>query len=159
MRLRTSAVGKIEIERFDGNIKLIIHSARPGSVLGQNAKNLENINLLIKKTIKKRDIKILIDVVEVEDFALDPMIVAQDIARRIEQRESYRFVQKSALSAAQRRGATGAKITIGGRLNGADISRKQTIGFGKLPLSQLSSKIEYGYATAKTTYGQLGIKV
>ncbi|AHI54153.1 30S ribosomal protein S3 [Spiroplasma sabaudiense Ar-1343] len=158
-KLRNAAVSKIEIERTKKEIKIIIKSARPAIVLGQEGKNIENIVLEVKKTIKDRTANIKIDVVEIKNPDVDATLVAQWIGEQISNRASFRTVQKLAIRKALRAGAKGIKTSVSGRLGGVEMARTEGYLEGSVPLSTLRSDIDYALYEAKTTYGQIGVKV
>ncbi len=157
--LKKAALSKVEIERTKKDISLIIHSARPGMVLGDAAKNLEVLSKKIKIAIKKRNMKIKINVVEIRKPELDANLVAQSIAQQIVNRMSFRSVQKLAIKKAMRSGAKGIKTSVAGRLNGVDMARTEGYLKGNVPLATLRSNIDYASTEALTTYGQIGVKV
>ncbi len=158
-KLHNAGISEIELKRQNNNVCVFIHSSRLGLILGQKGKNLEAISLLIKKTLKNRNYIVKIEVVEERNPAVNAQILAYEIAYKIANRENYRTVQQESIRNAQRLGVLGIKITIGGRLRGADIARGSTLSYGKLPLSTLRAKLNYGFAVSKTTYGQIGVKV
>ena len=114
---------------------------------------------MLKKALKRRDYHIEVEVKEVKNSGLNAQLVANELAHRIANRENYRNLQRQAVKNAIRLGAKGIKITVAGRLNGADIARKEHIHEGKIPLSTLRADIDYGFCESLTTYGQIGVKV
>ncbi|AHB36767.1 30S ribosomal protein S3 [Spiroplasma apis] len=157
--LKNAAVSKIEIERTKKEIILIIRSARPAIVLGQEGKNVENIVLTVKKTIKERNAAIKVNVVEIKNPDVDSRLVAQFIGEQITNRASFRTVQKLAIRKALKAGAKGIKTSVSGRLGGVEMARTEGYLEGSVPLSTLRSDIDYALYEARTTYGQIGVKV
>ncbi|AGR41608.1 30S ribosomal protein S3 [Spiroplasma taiwanense] len=157
--LKNAAVSKIEIERTKKEITLVISSARPAIVLGQEGKNVENIVLNVKKTIKDRKAVIKVKVIEIKNPDVDAKLVAQFIGEQITNRASFRTVQKLAIRKALKAGALGIKTAVSGRLGGVDMARTEGYLEGSVPLSTLRSDIDYALYEARTTYGQIGVKV
>ena len=155
-KLKNAFVSRIEIERTKDTLNLIIRSARPGAVMGQEGANIKVlIEALIKMTKKKVNVKVL----QVANPNLDATLVAQKIASELEARKSFRTVQKRAIIDAMKSGAKGIKTLVSGRLGGADIARSEGYAEGVVPLHTLRSDIDYSHAEAMTTYGKLGVKV
>jgi len=157
--LNDSAVSKIEIERTKTQITLIIRTARPAIVLGAEGKNIENIVLTVKKTMKDRKIKVEVKVVEVRNPDTDAALVARWIGEQISNRASFRTVQKLAIRRALKAGAKGIKTQVSGRLGGVEMARTEGYLEGAVPLSTLRANIDYALYEARTTYGQIGVKV
>lgn len=157
--LNNALVSKIEIERTKKEINVVIRSARPAIVLGQEGKNIDNIVLTVKKTIKDRNANIKINVVEVKNPDIDAALVARFIGEQISNRASFRTVQKLAIRKALKSGAKGIKTAVSGRLGGVEMARTEGYLEGSVPLSTLRSNIDYSLYEAKTTYGQIGVKV
>lgn len=155
-RLKNAAISKIEIERVAGNIKLNIHSARPGIIIGKRSKELEELKAEIYKLVNK---DVAINIIEVRKPDLDAKLLSESIAFHIERRVNYRRAMKEALNRALRSRAKGVKIMVSGRLAGADIARSEKYHQGRVPLHTLRAEIDYGFAEAKTKYGILGVKV
>ncbi|MEG0685686.1 MAG: 30S ribosomal protein S3 [Erysipelotrichales bacterium] len=155
--LKDGAVSKIEIERFKDKIDLFIHTAKPGVIIGKGG---EGIEALKKKLVRKfKGKKIQINVVEVKNPDLDAQLLAYSIAEQLENRASFRTVQKRAIQRAMRSGAKGVKTLVSGRLGGADMARSEGYSEGNVPLHTLRADIDYANAEAMTQYGLLGIKV
>lgn len=153
-------VSKIEIERSSKDVNVIIHSARPGVIIGKGGAGIEEMKKNIsRKFVKDKTIKVNINIKEVSKPNMDAELVAQQIKFDLEKRVAYRRAMKQSLGKIQRSGALGVKITIGGRLNGADIARSETLVSGKIPLHTLRANIDYATQRANTTYGVIGIKV
>lgn len=155
--LKGAAVGRIEIERSKNRVEVIVRTARPGVVIGNNGENIEALkNKLVKLTNGKN---INIKVVEIANPDCDATLVAKSIAEQLEQRASFRTAQKKAIQKTMRAGAKGIKTMISGRLGGADIARSEGYSEGVVPLHTLRSDIDFAIAEAATTYGRLGVKV
>lgn len=157
--LDKAAVSKIEIERTKKEITVIVRSARPAMVLGQDGKNVENIVLTVQKTIKDRKANVKVSVIEIKNPDVDAALVARFIGDQITNRASFRTVQKLAVRKALKAGAKGIKTAVSGRLGGVEMARTEGYLEGSVPLSTLRSDIDYALFEAKTTYGQIGVKV
>lgn len=157
--LKEAFVSKIKIERPSGKIVVKILTARPGIVLGQGGENVANLEAYIKKNIEGKDADIKVEVVEIENADLDASVVAQMIARQLENRANFRIVQKKAIRQTMQSGAKGIKTKISGRLNGVEMARAEGYTEGNVPLHTLRADIDYALAEALTTYGLLGVKV
>ena len=159
--LKEALLSHVEIERAkaDKSFKLIVmvFVARPGVVIGQDGKNINTIKEELKKLTKASDVRV--DVVEVKNPDLDATIVAQSIARQLEERASFRTAQKKAIQRVRRAGAKGCRTLVSGRLGGADIARSEGYKEGIIPLHTLRSDIDYAQCEAATQYGRLGVKV
>ncbi len=157
--LKDAFVSKIKIERTqENNVTVKILTARPGIVLGQGGENIAKLENEIKK-IEGKDTEIKIEVAEVENPDLDAQVVAEMIARQLENRANFRIVQKRAIRNVMQAGAKGIKTKISGRLGGVDMARSEGYTEGNVPLQTLRADIDYALAEALTTYGQLGVKV
>jgi len=157
--LNDGAVSRIEIERTKKEITLIIRTARPAIVLGAEGKNIENIALAVRKTIKDRKMKVVVKVVEVRNPDTDATLIARWIGEQISNRASFRTVQKLAIRRALKAGAKGIKTQVSGRLGGVEMARTEGYLEGAVPLSTLRANIDYALYEARTTYGQIGVKV
>ena len=159
--LKDALLSHIEIERVKTDkgykVTVMLFSARPGVIIGQKGEKVD----LLKSKLNKiyGDSEIRIDVVEVKNPDLDATIVAQTIAKQLEERASFRTVQKKAIQKTRKAGAKGIKTSIGGRLGGADIARSEGYREGVVPLHTLRSDIDYAAVSAATQYGRLGVKV
>ncbi len=151
-----AGVSKIEIERYANRVKIHIYTAKPGMIIGKGGAGIEALRQEIAKKTGKN---IFINIVEVKHVDVDAQLVAENIASQIERRVSFRRAMKQAISRAMRFGALGIKTGISGRLNGAEMARKEHYNEGNVPLHTLRADIEYGFAEANTTYGKIGIKV
>ena len=154
-RLYTSGVSDIEIERATDRVKITIHTAKPGIVIGKGGAEIEKI----KKELKQyTDKKLLVDIKEVKRPDRDAQLVAENIALSLENRMSFRRAMKSAMQRTMRAGAKGIKTSVSGRIGGAEIARSESYSEGTIPLQTLRADIDYGVAEADTTYGKLGVK-
>ena len=151
-----AGVSKIEIERYANRVKIHIYTAKPGMIIGKGGAGIEALRQEIAKKTGKN---IFINIVEVKQVDVDAQLVAENIASQIERRVSFRRAMKQAISRAMRFGALGIKTGISGRLNGAEMARREHYSEGNVPLHTLRADIEYGFAEANTTYGKIGIKV
>lgn len=152
-----AGISKIEIERTSNKVRVIIHSARPGIVIGKRGAEIEKIRQELLKKIQDREIEILVE--EVRRPELEAQLVAENIAMQIERRVSFRRAMKRAVTLVMRFGAQGVKVQCSGRLGGAEIARSEWYRVGRVPLSTLRADIDYGFATAVTKYGTIGVKV
>ena len=161
-RLKKSFLSHVEIERintFESGYSVVVsvHVVRIGEVIGQQGDNIKKLTAELAKIVKTGDLKL--NVVEVKNPDLNANIVAQQIAKELEERGSFRIVQKRTIQRVRRAGAKGIKTLVGGRLNGAEIARREGYKDGIVPLHTLRSDIDYAHAEAHTTYGRLGVKV
>ncbi len=156
-QLKHADVARVEIEKAGDNIKITIHSGRPGFVIGKKGQEIDVLRRKITKLTGKKDIEISVQ--EVKNTDLDATLVAKNIAEQLEKRVSFKKAMKRSSGNTMRAGATGIKICCGGRLNGAEIARKEWVRVGSVPLHTLRADIDYGFAEAKTTYGIIGVKV
>ena len=156
-RLKECLISHVEIERIKGKINVSIFTARPGMVLGQEAKNIKELKTAVNKLVPGKDVNL--SVVEIKMPDLDATIVAQDMAKALEERASFRSVQKMAIRKVLKAGAVGCKTMVSGRLGGADIARSEGYKEGVVSLHTLRQDVDYALAEASTTYGKLGCKV
>jgi len=152
-----AGIPRIEIERAGNSVKVIIHSARPGIVIGKKGAEIEKIKQELSKMFKDREIEVTVE--EVRRPELEAQLVAENVAQQIEKRVSFRRAMKRAVALVMRYGAQGIKIQCSGRLGGAEIARSEWYRVGRVPLSTLRADIDYGFATAVTKYGSIGVKV
>jgi small subunit ribosomal protein S3 len=157
-RLKDAAVSTIEIERAANRVNVTIHTAKPGMVIGKGGAEVEVLRKELSKMIDPRK-RVHININEVKKPDLDATLVAENIARQLENRISFRRAQKQAISRTMRAGAKGIKTLVSGRLGGADIARSEGYSEGTVPLHTLRADIDYGTAEAHTTYGRIGVKV
>lgn len=155
-RLKDAAVSRIHIERPAKTARITIHTARPGIVIGKKGEDIERLR---REVSRMTGVPTHISVNEVRKPELDAQLVAESIADQLERRIMFRRAMKRAVGNAMRLGALGIKVTVSGRLNGADIARSEWYREGRVPLHTLRADVDYGVATGKTTYGVLGVKV
>ncbi len=155
-KLAQASVSEIRIERPARNARIIIHTARPGIVIGKKG---EDIDKLRSEVAKMMGLPVLISVEEIRKPELDSYLVAMNIAQQLERRIMCRRAMKRAVANAMRLGAQGIRINVSGRLSGAEIARTEWYREGRVPLHTLRADIDYGFAEAFTTYGVIGIKV
>ncbi|RZK98140.1 MAG: 30S ribosomal protein S3, partial [Methylobacterium sp.] len=155
-QLKQAAVSKIVIERPHRKCRVTIHSGRPGVVIGKKGADIEKLRKLVN-TMTKADVTI--NIVEVRKPEIDAVLVADSIAQQLERRVAFRRAMKRAVQSAMRLGAEGIRINCSGRLGGAEIARQEWYREGRVPLHTLRADVDYGVATAFTTYGTCGIKV
>ncbi|MFH0856559.1 MAG: 30S ribosomal protein S3 [bacterium] len=163
LKLRNASIDKIEIERSVDNLNIILHSAKPGLIIGRSGAGVEELkNEIQKKVLNKfclQKIKINLNIQEVKNPALSSSIVMQYVIDDIEKRIPFRRTMKQAIAKVEKAGAKGVKIVVSGRLNGAEIARTEKLIFGKIPLHTLRADIDYSRGTARTMYGAIGVKV
>lgn len=155
-RLYSAGISNIEIERSPEIVKIIIHTAKPGFVIGKQGAEIEKLKLEIAKLTTK---KVLVDIKEIKRLDRDAQLVAESIAAQLESRISFRRAMKSTMSRSMKAGVLGIKASCSGRLGGADMARTEFYSEGTIPLQTLRADIEYGFAEADTTYGKVGVKV
>ena len=158
-RLADAAVSKVEIERAAKRVNVSLHTAKPGMVIGKGGSEVENIRKELVKLTGRKANEIHINIVEIKKPDLDAKLVAEGIARQLENRVAFRRAQKQAIQRTMRSGAQGIKTQVSGRLNGADIARAEGYSEGTVPLHTLRADIDYAWEEADTTYGKLGVKV
>ncbi len=155
-RLYSAGVSRIEIERASDRVKVIIHTAKPGVVIGKGGAEIEKLKNDLQKKLDK---KLIIDIKEIKRPDKDAQLVAENIAAQLENRVSFRRAMKSTMSRTMKAGALGIKTSASGRLGGADMARAEFYSEGTIPLQTLRADIDYGFAEANTTYGKVGVKV
>ena len=153
--LYSAGIPKIEIERDNAKVRIFLHCARPGVVIGKGGTEIERIRLVVEKMIGK---PVALNIVEVKSPDMDAQLVAENIAQQLEKRIAFRRAMKNAMGRAMRMGALGIKVQCSGRLNGAEIARVEHYHDGTIPLQTLRADIDYGFAEAATTYGRIGVK-
>lgn len=154
--LMSSGVSRIETERSKNRLKLTIHTAKPGMVIGRGGSGIDEIKNKLKKFTDKR---LDININEIRQPDLDATLVAENIAAQLERRIAFRRAMKQSVGRTMRLGAKGIKIMCSGRLGGAEIARSESYREGSIPLHTLRADIDYGFAEASTTYGRIGVKV
>ena len=155
-KLKNSSISKVELERTAETFVVNIHTARPGIIIGKRGEEIENLKKSIEKIVKGTA---QINIKEVRKPDLDAKILAEGVAQQLEKRVMFRRAMKRTVQSALRQSAKGVRIEVSGRLNGAEIARTEWYREGRVPLHTLRSDIDYGVASAHTTYGICGIKV
>lgn len=155
-QLAQSSVSRVETERSKNRLRLTIHTAKPGQVIGKGGSGIEEIKNSLKKITDKR---LDINIMEIRQPDMDAQLVAENIASQLERRIAFRRAMKQSVGRTMRLGAKGIKIMCSGRLGGAEIARSESYREGSIPLHTLRADIDYGFAEANTTYGRIGIKV
>lgn len=154
--LKPAGVPKVEIERDAKRVRINIHCAKPGIVIGRGGSEIEKLKAVCEKKFGK---PVSINIIEIKQPDLDAQLVAENIAGQLERRISYRRATKQAIGRTMRLGAKGIKVQCGGRLGGAEIARSESYHEGTIPLQTIRADIDYGFAEAHTTYGVVGVKV
>lgn len=155
-RFKPAAISKIVIERLTDKLKIKIHSARPGIIIGRHGQDIERLRQDLAGIVKH---EVAVDIIEVKSPATDAQLISENVALQLEKRIAFRRAIKRAIEQAIASGIKGIKISTAGRLGGAEMSRRETYKQGKLPLSTLRADIEYGFSEALTTFGLIGVKV
>ncbi len=158
---KQASIADVEIERSDNDIKIIILTSRPGILIGRGGSGIEDISKFVKREFfSAKRINIKIDIKEIRNFETNASIVGQQVAEQLEKRVPFRRVLKSMLDQVEKnREVKGVKIEVSGRLGGAEMSRKEWLSRGTIPLQTLRADIDFARATARTTYGAIGVKV
>jgi small subunit ribosomal protein S3 len=151
-----AGVSRIEVERFPGKVKVVVHTAKPGILIGRKGESVKKVRQDLEALTGK---KIDLEIKEIKAPDVDAFLVAQNLAGQIERRVSYRRAMKRALQQAMRQGALGIKVEVQGRLSGAEMARTVWLREGRVPLQTLRANIEFARAEALTTYGRIGVKV
>ena len=155
-RLSQAGISRVIIERKAKKVTIVIHTARPGIVIGRKGQQVDQIRDELQ-TVTGRDV--YIEIQEVDKPEMDAKLVGEHIARQLTQRVGFRRAMKKAISSAMRRGALGIRVECGGRLGGAEMARRETYREGRVPLHTLRADIDYAQVTCRTTYGTIGVKV
>ena len=151
-----AGISRIEIERTNKRIKLTIHTAKPGMVIGRGGAGIEDIK---KAMTRFTDKQVDVNIAEIKQADMDATLVAENIAGQLERRISFRRAMKQCMQKSMKAGALGIKTAVSGRLGGADMARTEFYKEGTIPLQTLRADIDYGFAEADTTYGKIGVKV
>jgi len=151
-----AGVPKVEIERFADKVRIHIHCAKPGIIIGRQGAEIEKLRTQLEAMMKKQ---VFINILEVKQPDMDAQLVAEKIAHDLEDRVSFRRAMKQSIGRSMRLGAKGIKVKVSGRLAGAEIARSESYHEGTIPLQTIRADIDYGFAEADTTYGKLGVKV
>ena len=155
-KLAAAAISDTEIERTSDKIKVIVHTAKPGVVIGKGGQEIEKLKAEVQKLTTK---KVNLEIKEIKRPENCAQLVAENIAQQLENRVSFRRAMKSCMGRTMKSGAKGIKAMVSGRLGGADIARSESYSDGTIPLQTLRADIDYGFAEADTTYGKVGVKV
>jgi small subunit ribosomal protein S3 len=155
-KLGQAGISRIEIERAANKVKINVHTARPGIVIGKRGAGIETIKKDLQALTQN---EVYLNVVEVRKAEIDAQLVAENIATQLERRIAFRRAMKKAVQTAQKFGAKGIRVACSGRLGGAEMARYEWYREGRVPLHTLRADIDYGFAEAKTTYGKIGVKV
>jgi len=155
-RVYQAGVSKIEIERAASKVRIRMHTARPGIVIGKKGVEIEKTKKDLEKMIKR---DVILDIQEVRKAEVDAQLVAENVATQLERRVAFRRAMKKSVTSAMRFGAQGIKIACAGRLGGAEMARREWYREGRVPLHTIRADIDYGFAQAFTTYGVIGVKV
>ena len=155
-RVYQAGVSKIEIERAASKVRIRMHTARPGIVIGKKGVEIEKTKKDLEKMIKR---DVILDIQEVRKAEVDAQLVAENVATQLERRVAFRRAMKKSVTSALRFGAQGIKIACAGRLGGAEMARREWYREGRVPLHTIRADIDYGFAQAFTTYGVIGVKV
>ena len=158
-RLEKAAVSRVDLERAGDKVKVTIYTARPGIVIGKKGADIDVLRSDLERVAKVAKGQVNVDVIEVKRPELDANLVAQSIAEQLEQRVAFRRAMRKAVQSARKAGAKGIRIQCSGRLNGAEMGRREWYREGRVPLHTLRAVIDYGTSTARTTMGACGIKV
>ena len=157
--LYSAGVPKVEIERDTKRVRINIHCAKPGMVIGKQGAEIEKLKAVCAKKLGKDVNEVFINIIEIKQPDLNATLVAQSIAQQLERRVAFRRAVKGAIRNTMRLGARGIKVMVSGRIGGAEIARSETYKEGTIPLQTIRADIDYGTAEAATTYGRLGVKV
>ena len=154
--MKLAGIPKVEIERSNAGVKVFIHCAKPGMVIGRGGSEIEKLRAALEKMTGKA---VSVNVVEIKNPDLNAQLVAEAISEQLEKRVAFRRAMKQAIGRTMRLGAKGIKISVSGRLGGAEIARSEHYHEGTIPLQTLRADIDYGFWEANTTYGKIGVKV
>jgi small subunit ribosomal protein S3 len=154
-QLSHAGISRIEIERYTKKLRITIHTARPGIIIGRRGQEVERLKKLVQS---KTDKTVQINIQEIKQADLDAQLVAENIALQLENRASFRRTLKRAMQSTMQNGAEGVRIAVSGRLGGAEMSRYEWYRDGRVPLHTYRADIDYGFAEARTTYGVIGVK-
>jgi len=151
-----AGVSKIEIERYPGKVKVVVHTAKPGVLIGRKGENVKKLRTSLEEMVGK---KIDLEIKEIRQPDMDAYLVANNIAEQLERRISYQRAMKRAIQQSMRQGALGVRVEVGGRLSGAEMARSVNMREGRVPRQTLRADIDFHKTEAQTTYGQIGVKV
>jgi len=156
MEAPKAGISRIEIERFPGKVKIVVHTAKPGVLIGRKGESVKRLRQQLETSVGK---KIDLEIKEIKAPDLDAFLVATNIAEQLERRISYQRAMKRAIQQAMRQGALGIRVEVGGRLSGAEMARVVNMREGRVPRATLRADIDYYQTEALTTYGRIGVKV
>jgi small subunit ribosomal protein S3 len=151
-----AGISRIEIERFPGKVKIVVHTAKPGILIGRKGENVKKLRAKLEELVGK---KIDLDIKEIKTPDLDAYLVAKNVADQLQRRISYQRAMKRSIQQAIRQGAEGIRVEVSGRLSGAEMARSVNMREGQVPRQTLRADIDYALAEAGTTYGRIGVKV
>src|SRR5918992_2504642 len=154
-RLSDAAVSRVELERNANQVIVTIHTAKPGIVIGRGGQKVDELRTELEKMSGRR---VRVNIIEIRQPELDAYLVARSVADQLERRVAFRRAMKQAVTRTMQRGARGVKITVGGRLGGSEMSRRETEKDGRVPLHTLRADVDFGQAEAATTFGRIGVK-
>lgn len=154
-RLSDAAVSRVELERNANQVIVTIHTAKPGIVIGRGGQKVDELRTNLEKLTNRR---VRVNIVEIRQPELDAYLVAKSVAEQLERRVAFRRAMKQAVTRTMQRGARGVRIQVGGRLGGAEMSRRETEKEGRVPLHTLRADVDFGQAEAHTTFGRIGVK-
>jgi len=155
-RFSHAGVSKVDIERAANKLKIDIHTSRPGIIIGRKGAEVDKLKAEIQKRTKR---EVFVNIQEIQKPELDAQLISESVGLQLEKRVAFRRAMRKAVESALRFGARGVKVRVSGRLNGAEIARSEWYLHGQLPLQTLRADVDYGFAEANTTYGQIGVKV
>jgi small subunit ribosomal protein S3 len=154
-RLSDAAISRVELERNANQVIVTIHTAKPGIVIGRGGQKVDELRQELEKLTSRR---VRVNINEIRQPELDAYLVARSVADQLERRVAFRRAMKQAVSRTMQRGARGVKITVGGRLGGSEMSRRETEKEGRVPLHTIRADVDFGIAEAATTFGRIGVK-
>jgi small subunit ribosomal protein S3 len=158
-RIYQAGVSKILITRSSNRVRVTVHAAKPGIIIGRSGKAIEELQNEIQRLVKKPEQRVMLNVEEIKRPELNSQLVAEDVAKNLEARMTFRRAMQQAMTRTMKMGAKGIKVSVSGRLGGADIARTEQKHEGTIPLQTLRAEVDYGFAEANTTYGKLGVKI
>ena len=156
-QLRQAAVSKVTIDRVATKVKIRIHSARPGVIIGRHGADIEKLTGVLRDIVKNKEV--VVDIEEIKNPAIEAQLIAENVAFQLEKRIAFRRAIKRAMEQAIQGGAKGIKVSAAGRLGGAEIARTQVYKWGSVPLQTFRADIDYGFTEAHTRFGLIGVKV
>jgi small subunit ribosomal protein S3 len=154
-RLSDAAVSRVELERNANQVIVTIHTAKPGIVIGRGGQKVDELRTSLERLTNRR---VRVNIIEIRQPELDAYLVAKSVAEQLERRVAFRRAMKQAVTRTMQRGARGVRIQVGGRLGGAEMSRRETEKDGRVPLHTLRADVDFGQAEAHTTFGRIGVK-